>query len=144
MKLLYDYINPMTGKKTVLLEGDRMMCVETGIHTHRGWNEKDRGHLPFEKYCSDPTYVSKFVDDLGQVWYKITLFTDSIVLQPTLGDGWEVNSFRDLEEGEIPGDRLQRVQGEKVQILDPQCAKYFSEFDEALDEFDKLRLKENV
>ena len=142
MKLLYDYINPMTGKKTVLLEGDRMMCVESGYHTHRGWNEKDQGHLPFEKYCSDPTYVSKFVDDKGQIWYKITLLTDSIVLQPTLTDEWELNQFRDLNEGEEPLDKLQRVQGNKIQVLDPESSKKFSNFEEALNEFDKLRLNE--
>jgi len=141
MKLTYDYINPMTGKKTVLLEGDRMLCVETGYHTFKGWNERDQLHIPFEKYCSDPTYVSKFIDDLGQVWYKITLFTDSIVLQPTLNDGWEVNAFRDLEEGEKPLDKLQRVQGDKIQVLDPECSKKFSDFSDALNEFDKLRLE---
>lgn len=144
MKLTYDYINPMTGKKTVLLEGDRMMCVETGYHTIKGWNEVDQGHLPFENMSPDEVLRSKFTDDLGQIWYKITLFTDSIVLQPTLNDGWEVNAFRDLNEGEEPLDKLQRVQGEKVQILDPECSKKFSDFSEAVNEFDKLRLEENV
>lgn len=142
MKLTFDYINPMTGKKTVLLEGDRMMCVETGYHTHRGWNEMDQLDCSFYESSPDPVRNSRFVDDTGQIWYLITLFTDSNVLQPIEG-GWEVNAFRDLRDGEEPKDLLQRVQGDKVQVLDPECSKKFSDFSEALNEFDKLRL-ENV
>lgn len=142
MKLDYDYINPITGKKTVIMEGDRMLCVETGYHTFKGWNEVGMGDEVF--FNSSPKSVrnSRFVDDLGQVWYKITLFTDSIVLYPTLYDGWEVNQFRDLEEGEEPKDKLQRIQNGKIQIIDAKNAIYFHEFVDALAEFDKRRLEQ--
>lgn len=141
MKLTYDYINPITGKKTVLLEGDRMMCVETGYHTFKGWNEMDQLHVPFENASPDEVVQSKFVDDLGQVWFKITLFTDTIVLQPMKG-GWEVNQFRDLKEGEEPKDFLQRVQADKIQVLDPEFAQWFEDFADAINEFDKRRLED--
>lgn len=141
MKLTYDCVNPMTGKKTVLLEGDRMMCVETGYHTHRGWNEMDQLDRLFYESSPDPVRNSRFVDDTGQIWYLITLFTDSIVLRPTSFPDWEVNAFRDLKEGEEPGDKLQRVQGDKIQVLDPKTAIYCNRFEDALNEFDKLRLK---
>jgi len=142
MKLTFDYINPMTGKKTVLLEGDRMLCVETGYHTFKGWNERDQLHIPFEQSSPDEIIRSKFTDDLGQVWFKITLFTDTIVLKPDVDtDGWIVNQFRDLYTDEIPGDKLQRVQGDKIQVLDPKTAIYCNRFEDALNEFDKLRLE---
>jgi hypothetical protein len=144
MKLTYDYINPMTGKKTVLLEDDRMMCAETGYHTFKGWNERDMLHVPFERECSDAVFNSEFVDDFGQVWFKITLLTNSVSLQPTIDYKWEVNKFRDLEDGELPLNKLQRQQGNRIQVLDPNCAKYFDEFSDAICEFDKLRLEENV
>lgn len=145
MKLTYDYVNPMTGRKTVLMEGDQMLCVETGYHTFKGWNESDLGHLTFEQNSPEEVVESKFVDNLGQFWFKITLFTDSVVLRPeSNSNGWIVNQFRDLYIDELPGDKIQRIQKnvngtEIVQVLDPLCEKHFSSFEEALNEFDKLR-----
>lgn len=142
MKLDYDYINPITGKKTVIMEGDRMLCVETGYHTFKGWNEVDKGDEIFFDISPEPVRNSRFVDETGQIWYKIILFTDSIILQPTLYDGWEVNQFRDLKDNEEIEGRLQRIQNGKVQIIDSNDAVYFHEFSEALAEFDKRRLEQ--
>lgn len=146
MKLTYDYINPITGRKTVLLEGDRMMCVETGYHTIKGWNEVDQTHLAFESMSPDEVLRSKFTDDLGQIWFKITMFTDTILLKPDVDtDGWIVNQFRDLYPEERPKDLLQKQfkAGDHtyIQVLDPLCEKHFFTFEEALNEFDKLRLE---
>lgn len=153
MKLSYDYINPITGRKTVLLEGDRMMCVETGYHTFKGWNEMDQLDELFFQSSPDVVRNSRFVDDTGQIWYLITLFTDTIMLKPEYDQeydqhSWVVNQFRDLYTDEVPGEKLQKQfkvgDHTYIQVLDPLCEKHFSDFSEALNEFDKLRLKENV
>lgn len=150
MKLTFDYINPITGRKTVLLEGDRMMCVETGYHTFRGWNEADQFDRSFYESSPDEVRSSRFVDSLGQFWYKITLFTDTIVLKPEYDReydqwGWAVNQFRDLYIDEVPGEKLQKQfklgDHTYIQVLDPLCEKHFLTFEEALNEFDKLRLE---
>lgn len=148
MRLDYDELSPITGRKTVLkerdenLQEDMFLCMETGYHTYSSWKLGSFNQEEFDKKSPEFIQESKFIDENNQVWYKVTMMTRDVVLCPE-DFGWKVNSFRDLYIDEVPEPHLlmkvvKNAAGQEFkQVLDDNLAVNFLEnqFEDAVIEF---------
>lgn len=156
MKLNPDELSPITGNLCVFVEWDdnvkefTKLCMESGYHTYDSWKDGSESVQRFSNQSPNFINESAIVDESGQVWFKITMLTDSTILCSE-EDGWKVNSFRNLLPDESPGDKIQRISknilGEEIiQILDENWATNFTkeEFEKATIEFFKRATNANI
>lgn len=145
----YDKISPITGNKSVVCEyddlhGESQLCLESGYHTDELIQEN------IEDYTSKLPQIIKdsvFIEPSGKQWFKTMLFSKDSILVP-VADGWEVNTYRDLNIDEPNRFDVFRVQknvagSEYEQVLDPSNATHFFDFIDALNEFTKRSNNEN-
>jgi len=143
----YDKKSPITGNKSVMVEDDTELCLESGYQfdgsIQTWWQE-------YEEKCPDIIKDSVFIDSDARRWYKSMLFSRDSLLVP-VENGWEVNTFRDLYVDELENGARYEMMREimtadnrkLIEVLDPNQARHFIEFIEALDEFTKRTHDEN-
>jgi hypothetical protein len=98
MRLVFDEISPITGRKTVLVEADETMqdhvklCMETGYQTCvRKWVEGSETLAEHETKVPDIVLRRRFVEEgTNNVWFLSVLFCQNVVLTPVdHGDGYQ-------------------------------------------------------
>lgn len=104
MRLNYDAISPITGRKTVLVEFDEqsgqevLLCMETGYQTYTNWIQGSEELEAFEEKSPDCVLETCFVEpENKQVWYKTTMFRAGKILYPD-GEVWKVATFKPFQE----------------------------------------------
>lgn len=144
MRLNYDEISPITGNMCVMVEPDSTknqnmkLCMESGYQTFDSWKD---GSEIVEKFLSvSPQLIqhSAVVDENGNVWVKVIMMTQDVVLNPDLRekeDGtyeeiWKVSSFTLLDEGVTPEPNIVSVKvGDRFKVLDESTSMCFGEFE---------------
>jgi hypothetical protein len=147
LKLDYDEISPITGRKTVLVEeeefsGDSVkLCMETGYQTYeRLWKvENEEIIANLENQFPYQVVDSKFIDSNDNVWYKSFLISPNVLLYPD-GKTWKVSFLIDLDPGN--GVPIQVPTSENtfaIKFLDEATSSVYkeTEFEDALFEFQR-------
>lgn len=130
----YDEISPITGNKSVVVSGKNKLCLESGYELFHG------DLVKFEQFAPVVILESKFISDSAEIWYKTMRISNDSVLIP-LEDGWEVNSWKDLEDDSgVSYEIMREIRTEThkfTQVLDHMTAKFYEKFIDAFDEFNK-------
>lgn len=69
--------SPISNKKSLLQEDDLLLCFDSGYHRYLNWDLEI-----FESKSPDEIVKTKFIDQDGNTWFKLTMFTETLALLP--------------------------------------------------------------
>lgn len=69
--------SPITQTKSLLQEDDLLLCFDSGYHRYLNWDLET-----FISKSPDEIIKTKFIDQDGNSWFKISMFTKTLALFP--------------------------------------------------------------